>query len=951
MAMMMMGGAGASGGGVGPHVVQSGGRFDFDDGGTYIGGWEDGKAHGFGICTGPKGQGQYSGSWNYGFEVCGVYVWPSGSCYEGSWQNGKRHGLGAETQGKWVYRGEWTQGCKGRYGVRQSLTSGAKYEGTWANGLQDGYGSETYADGGTYQGQWLRGYRHGYGVRSSAPFGLAVHGRPSHQAQAINLGSSVSSLQQAVGSSDDPATGRDRKVNDCRGGFVLKSRSDDMPSHQRRRSLVERSADVKRSIIQGFRIKKQYSTGDIDKRGISSLRGSRSNLSSASSESGHSAFTYSHSAGGQGHHTDSNASFVSQDEDITDSNVIETYMGEWKNDKRSGYGIAERSDGLKYEGEWYNNKKYGYGVTTFKDGSREEGKYKNNVLVTSGKKKHLFLLRSAKFRERIEQAVNAAIRASQIALQKADIAISRTATARDRAEQGDIASLEARKNADLAKGVAVQFAPELFNSATSGPLPSWPQATAGASATPAASTTTRGAIAAAGAFGAASLSVPSAHLNTSLAQHQQIGGVSNHLEAGAYLVPGSHPGLNQVPGDLAMAGLGLRGSSAPSTEDPLNNPSLQLPHLGVPASQLDPKMPTQLPQVLQSPGTPLSPPRRQSLYGATLSSSHLQQQQGQQLRHPQGASQLGSAQHQQQIMSSTMPQQLQHQLNQTSLGPQQEDRLGAGQGLPSMISGPQPSQIVNLHQRAQQPYLTDNSMVQQNQLHQTNQGGASDRRGRSQGRGGRSGPESDSGGALNDHFDQYRRSESRPPSRPPSRSHSRMSQSPTRQSSTTKEPQESLSAIYGVKGADEATADTLTQQLGERFQQQPSTSEESSGLGRTASLYIGGGGAGGPRRRPTALVDSATGGSHLSRKKSLPDIAGKQAHKEPLMSREEVSVLSHNRRVEVRRMNELAEMYRANPFLYLTNPEVKDWFSRQQFVMLVIFINLFLAIAFFQLLT
>lgn len=152
----------------------------------------------------------------------------------------------------------------------------------------------------------------------------------------------------------------------------------------------------------------------------------------------------------------------------------------------------------------------------------------------------------------------------------------------------------------------------------------------------------------------------------------EIGGVSNHLEAGAYLVPGSHPGLNQVPGDLAMAGLGLRGSSAPSTEDPLNNPSLQLPHLGVPASQLDPKMPTQLPQVLQSPGTPLSPPRRQSLYGATLSSSHLQQQQGQQLRHPQGASQLGSAQHQQQIMSSTMPQQLQHQLNQTSLGPQQE---------------------------------------------------------------------------------------------------------------------------------------------------------------------------------------------------------------------------------------------------------------------------------------
>ena len=75
----------------------------------------------------------------------------SGSTYEGHWQNGKRHGLGVEARGRWLYRGEWTQGFKGRYGVRQSTVSGAKYEGTWANGLQDGYGSETYADGGKHR--------------------------------------------------------------------------------------------------------------------------------------------------------------------------------------------------------------------------------------------------------------------------------------------------------------------------------------------------------------------------------------------------------------------------------------------------------------------------------------------------------------------------------------------------------------------------------------------------------------------------------------------------------------------------------------------------------------------------------------------------------------------------------------------------------------------------------
>ena len=72
----------------------------------------------------------------------------SGSFYEGQWQNGKRHGLGMETRGRWIYRGEWNEGTKGRYGVRQSTTSTARYEGTWSCGYQDGYGLETYADGG-----------------------------------------------------------------------------------------------------------------------------------------------------------------------------------------------------------------------------------------------------------------------------------------------------------------------------------------------------------------------------------------------------------------------------------------------------------------------------------------------------------------------------------------------------------------------------------------------------------------------------------------------------------------------------------------------------------------------------------------------------------------------------------------------------------------------------------
>uniref|UniRef100_A0A3B5APF4 Junctophilin 3 n=1 Tax=Stegastes partitus TaxID=144197 RepID=A0A3B5APF4_9TELE len=92
--------------------MSTGGRFDFDDGGSYCGGWEQGKAHGRGVCTGPQGQGEYAGAWSHGFEVLGVYTWPSGNSYQGTWAQGKRHGIGVESKGRWEYRGEWTQGFK-----------------------------------------------------------------------------------------------------------------------------------------------------------------------------------------------------------------------------------------------------------------------------------------------------------------------------------------------------------------------------------------------------------------------------------------------------------------------------------------------------------------------------------------------------------------------------------------------------------------------------------------------------------------------------------------------------------------------------------------------------------------------------------------------------------------------------------------------------------------------
>uniref|UniRef100_A0A0A9WAQ6 3-hydroxyanthranilate 3,4-dioxygenase n=2 Tax=Lygus hesperus TaxID=30085 RepID=A0A0A9WAQ6_LYGHE len=99
----------------------------------------------------------------------------------------------------------------------------------------------------------------------------------------------------------------------------------------------------------------------------------------------------------------------------------------------------------------------------------------------------------------------------------------------------------------------------------------------------------------------------------------------------------------------------------------------------------------------------------------------------------------------------------------------------------------------------------------------------------------------------------------------------------------------------------------------------------------------------------TPPIESIPVTVNLQRKKSLD--AGSIPLPAEAMSREEVSVLSSARREEMRRMQEEAEKLRANPLLYLVSPHVKEWFSRQQLVMLVLFINISLAIMFYKLLT
>lgn len=140
---------------------------------------------------------------------------------------------------------------------------------------------------GTYQGQWLRGMRHGYGVRQSAPFGLASRFRPkSIRASLTSLRSNDGNNNQAP--TPDPAEKRNHRIDDSRGGFVLKARSDEPPP--RRNSLVEKT---KKGLLSQLKIRKQRSTGDLEKRGTGSgsIRSTASTASWISTESSQSGIT------------------------------------------------------------------------------------------------------------------------------------------------------------------------------------------------------------------------------------------------------------------------------------------------------------------------------------------------------------------------------------------------------------------------------------------------------------------------------------------------------------------------------------------------------------------------------------------------------------------------------------------------------------------------------------
>ncbi|XP_033021535.1 ALS2 C-terminal-like protein [Lacerta agilis] len=147
------------------------GRFK---GATYEGEWRLSKPHGKGTLTWPDGRnyvGDFQDGMEHGFGICLV---PRASedrydCYKCHWREGKMNGYGiCEYGDEMVYKGYFKDNVRQGFGTLENPSDAEKpfkYSGHWENDKKHGYGVwDDKERGERYIGMWQEDQRHGPGL-------------------------------------------------------------------------------------------------------------------------------------------------------------------------------------------------------------------------------------------------------------------------------------------------------------------------------------------------------------------------------------------------------------------------------------------------------------------------------------------------------------------------------------------------------------------------------------------------------------------------------------------------------------------------------------------------------------------------------------------------------------------------------------------------------------------
>jgi junctophilin len=325
-----------------------------------------------------------------------IYEYEDGGKYCGEWENDAAHGHGVCTgpNGNGLFEGLWERGNQSS-GIF-TWPSGQKYMGKWRQGVRGGTGKETKTDGTEYCGEFTKDSRGPCGVLRQ-PNGVVYRGTWSE------------GVQNGEGTElyIDGGVYRGEYLKGLRHGFGTRS-----------------SSNYERSTVKDEPA--THSTSSSVTESIESLANTLEDPSS-------------------------NAASISVM--MSDKTNAQVYEGEWRDDKRHGYGVLKIVGHHTYYGQWEENMRSGYGVMICGEEKRkEEGQWQRGKLVQPLKRKKL-QLKTKQLEMKVNQAHMSALQAAETARSKADLAEGRASTANAKSRQAVRAAQQAIKDAEIAQSI------------------------------------------------------------------------------------------------------------------------------------------------------------------------------------------------------------------------------------------------------------------------------------------------------------------------------------------------------------------------------------------------------------------------------------------------------------------------------------------------------------------
>ena len=304
--------------------------------------------------------------------------------FEGDYSDGHRHGKGIliDTANNIIYEGCWDlhhrEECLNGKVVEKNLNGEILFDGEYKNNHREGKGEEKYWDNSTYVGYWKKGLKHGKGelqipeinenYKQTWKKGVLKYGKDierNQDGEIVFNGEYKNDQRYGYGTerNEDGSFFEGHWKKGIKHGTAILHDSNKTYNQTWRRGIIKYGAVVERNQDGSVIYEGEYRYNKRDGYGIEYQK-------DGNVYKGNWRYGVKHGKGVL-HDSKSNQDYNQTWSygDLKHGMVLERnqegmviYEGEYRNNKRDGYGTEYYGNGRKYEGYWKNGVKHGKGI-------------------------------------------------------------------------------------------------------------------------------------------------------------------------------------------------------------------------------------------------------------------------------------------------------------------------------------------------------------------------------------------------------------------------------------------------------------------------------------------------------------------------------------------------------------------------------------------------------------